>query len=128
MVLVSARLITYMSHGERVEGVRVIVAALRCDVGGDERCKDVGHLLLMVAEYLLKRLSVPPCCRMVAVHVGVIDGSCMELERVQQVMGELYDGAEKGCTVLVMLNLKWAADVPNVHVDGGLVRLVGEVG
>ena len=76
----SVRLITYMSHGGRVEGVRVIVAALRCDVGGDECCKDVGHLLLMVAEYLLKDLSVLSCCRMVAVHVRVIDGSCMELE------------------------------------------------
>ena len=128
MILVTVRLITYMSHGGRVEEVRVIVAALRCDVGGDERCKDGGHLLLMVAEYLLKDLSVPPCGRMVAVHVGVIDGSCMELERVQQVMGELYDGAEKGCTVEVMLNMKWAADVSNVHVYGGRVRLVGEVG
>ena len=83
---------------------------------------------MMVAEYLLEGLIVPPCCRVVAVHVGVIDGSCMELEGVRQVVGELYDGAEKGCTVEVMLNLKWAADVPNVHVDGGLVRLVGEVG
>ena len=83
VVLVGIRLITYVSHGGRVEGVRVIVAALRCDVGGDERCKDGGHLLLMVAEYLLEGLSVPPCCRMVAVHVSVIDDSCMELERVQ---------------------------------------------
>ena len=53
----------------------MIVVALGCDVGGDERCKDGGHLLLMVAEYLLEGLSVPPCCRMVAVHVRVIDGS-----------------------------------------------------
>ena len=83
VVLVSIRLITYMSHGGRVEGVRVIIAALRCDVGGDERCKDIGHLLLMVAEHLLEDLSVPPCCRMVAVHVRIIDGSCMELEGVQ---------------------------------------------
>ena len=83
VVLVSIRLVTYVSHGGRVEGVRVIVAALRCDVSGDERCKDIGHLLLMVAECSLKGLSVPPCCRMVAVHVRVIDGSCMELERVQ---------------------------------------------
>ena len=52
----------------------------------------------------------------------------MKLERVQLIVGELYDGAEKGCTVLVMLDLKWAADIPNVHVDGGLVRFVGEVG
>ena len=128
MVLVSVRLITYMSHGGRVEGVRMIVVALGCDVGGDERCKDGGHLLMMVVEYLLEGLVVPPCGRMIAVHVGVSDGSCMELEGVQQVVGELYDGAEKGCTVEVMLNLKWAADVPNVHVYGGRVRLVGKVG
>ena len=96
MDLVSVRLITYMSHGGRVEGVRVIVAALRCDVGGDKRGKNVGHLLLMVAEYLLEGLSVPPCCRMVAVHIRVIDGSCMELERVQQVVGDLYDSSCAG--------------------------------
>ena len=80
MILVSVRMITYMSHGGRVEGVRVIVVALGCDVGGDERCKDGGHLLVMVAEYLLEGLIVPPCGRMIAVHVGVIDGGCMELE------------------------------------------------
>ena len=76
-------LITYMSHGGRVVGVRVIIAGLRCDVIGDERCKDIGHSLLMVADHPLEGLSVPPCCRMVAVHVRIIDGSCMELERVQ---------------------------------------------
>ena len=32
-------------------------------------------------------------------------------------MGELYDRAEKGCTVLVMMYLEWAAEVPDVHVD-----------
>ena len=77
VVLVSVRLITYMSHGGRVEGVRVIVAALRCDVGGDESCKDVGHLLLVVAEYLLKCLVVLPSGWMKAVHVRVIDDSCV---------------------------------------------------
>ena len=128
MIIVSVRLIAYMSHGGRVEGVRMIVVALGCDVRGDERCKDGGHLLVVVVEYLLECLVVLPSGWMEAVHVGVIDDSCMELERVQQVVGELYDGAEKGCTVLVMLNLKWAADVPNVHVYGGRVWLMGKVG
>ena len=87
----------------------MIVVALGCDVGGDERCKDSCHLLVMVSEYLLEGLIVPPCGRMIAVHVGVTDGSCMKLEGVQQVVGELNDGAEKGCTVEIMLSLKWAA-------------------
>ena len=43
-------------------------------------------------------------------------------------MGELNDGAEKGCTVEIMLSLEWAADVPNVRVDGGRMWLVGEIG
>ena len=75
MILVSVRLIAYMSHGGRVEGIRMIVVALGCDVGGDERCKNGGHLLVMVVEYLLEGLVVPPSGRMVAVHVGVIDDS-----------------------------------------------------
>ena len=82
----------------------------------------------MVVEYLLECLVVLPSGGMEAVHVGVIDDSWMELEGVQQVVGELNDGAEKGCTVEVMLSLKWAADVSNVHVYGGRVWLMGEVG
>ena len=68
-------MVAYMSHGGRVEGICMIVGLLGCDVSGDERCKDGGHLLVMVVEYLLEDLVVPPCGRMVAVHVGVIDGS-----------------------------------------------------
>ena len=55
----------------------MIVVALGCDVGGAERCKDGGHLLLVVVEYLLECLVVLPSGWMEAVHVGVIDDSCM---------------------------------------------------
>ena len=78
VVFVCIQLVTYMSHGgRRVEEVRVIVAMLRGDVGGYERFKDGDHLLLMVAYHPLKCLGVPPCCRMVAVHVRIIDDSCV---------------------------------------------------
>ena len=40
------------------------------------------------------------------------------MERVWQVVCELYDGAEERCTVTVMLYLERAAEFPNVHVDG----------
>ena len=77
------QMVSYMSHGGRVEEVRVVVAALRGDVGGYECCKDGDHLLLMVADHPLEGSGVPPCCSMVAVHVRVIDGSCVKLKRVQ---------------------------------------------
>ena len=77
VVFVCIQLVTYMSHGGRVEEVRVIVATLRGDGSGYECCKDGDHLLLMVADHPLECLGVPPCCRMVAAHVRVIDGSCV---------------------------------------------------
>ena len=40
------------------------------------------------------------------------------MERVEQVMCELYNGAEEGCTVSVMLFLEGAAEFTGVHVDG----------
>ena len=55
----------------------MIVGLLGCDVSGDERCKDGGHLLVVVVEYLLECLVVLPSGWMEAVHVGVIDDSCM---------------------------------------------------
>ena len=77
MILASVRLVAYMSHGGRVKGICMIVGLLGCDVSGDERCKDGGHLLVVVVEYLLECLVVLPSGWMEAVHVGVIDDSCM---------------------------------------------------
>jgi hypothetical protein len=73
--------------------------------------------LLMITGYLLKALGKHPCCLVVAVHVWVIDGDCIKVERVELVLGELYDGSEEKCTVAVMLLLKEAAEVTNLHVD-----------
>ena len=77
MVPVCVRLESYMSHGGCGEEVRVVVAALGCDVGGYECCEDGDHLLLVIADHPLELLSVDPRCWMVAVHVGVVDGSCV---------------------------------------------------
>ena len=71
------QLVSDMSHEGSGEEFHVVVDVLRCDVGGYECCKDGDHLLLMVAYHPLGCLGVPPCCRMVAVHVRIIDDSCV---------------------------------------------------
>jgi hypothetical protein len=57
--MVGARVwsISDVTHGGRQEKVRVVVAALRCDVGRHERCEYRGHLLLVVADDALNVLG-----------------------------------------------------------------------
>ena len=58
--MVSARvwMVSDVTHGGHREKVRVVVAALRCDVGSHEGCEYRNHLLLMVADDALDVLGV----------------------------------------------------------------------
>ena len=57
--MVSARvwMVSDVTHGGHREKVRVVVAALRCDVGSHEGCEYRNHLLLMVADDVLEVLD-----------------------------------------------------------------------
>jgi hypothetical protein len=96
----------------------VVVAALRCDVGGHKRREYRSHLLLMVTDDVLDGLSEWSCRWVVVVHVWVIYGDCMKVKMVELVMCELDDASEERCTVEVMLFLERAAKIAYVQVNG----------
>ena len=51
-------MVSDVPHGGHREEVRVVVAALGCDVGSHEGCEYRSHLLLMVADDALDVLGV----------------------------------------------------------------------
>ena len=57
MVRARVWMVSDVPHGGHREEVRVVVAALRCDVGRHERCEYRGHLLLVVADDALNVLG-----------------------------------------------------------------------
>jgi hypothetical protein len=57
MVRASVWMVSDMSHDRHRKEVRVVVAALRWDVGGHKGCEYRSHLLLMVADDVLDGLG-----------------------------------------------------------------------
>ena len=55
---------------------------------------------------------------MVAVHVRVIDGVCVKVQRVELIVCKLDNAVEEGCAVEVMLCLEGTTEIPYVQVDG----------
>jgi hypothetical protein len=54
----------------------------------------------------------------VAVHVRVIDGVCVKVQRVELIVCKLDNAVEEGCTVEVMLCLERTAEITYIQVDG----------